>query len=321
MTLVASCGPASAGDSASEFAGEKTFESLKIDNMATFDEPWAMAFLPGGHSALVTEKSGRLVWWEDTGRKVQVPGTPKVDYGGQGGLGDIALAPEFANARQIGNGGTIYLTWVESGPGNTRGAVLGTAMLDTSGQEPRLRQLRIIWRQQPKVSGRGHFSHRIAFSPDGKYLFLSSGERQKKSPAQDLGTNLGKIVRLNLDGSPAPGNPFAGRGGVSSQIWTYGHRNVLGLQFDANGGLWDLEHSPRGGDELNLVKPGRNYGWPLVSNGDNYDGTPIPRHSTRPDLEGPAISWNPVIEASRVFRRLLFVRRSHNERYKEQVFA
>jgi glucose/arabinose dehydrogenase len=145
------------------------------------------------------------------------------------------------------------------------------------------------------VTGSGHFSHRIAFSPDGRHLFVASGERQKFTPAQDMGQNLGKIVRLLPDGTPAPGNPFAGQGGVAAQVWTLGHRNILGLKFDAQGRLWDLEHGPRGGDELNLVKPGQNYGWPIVSNGDHYDGRSIPRHSTRPEFAAPAISWNPVI--------------------------
>jgi glucose/arabinose dehydrogenase len=210
---------------------------------------------------------------------------------GQGGLGDVALAPDFATS------GTVYLTWAEAGQGDTRGAALGRAKLVLDGA-PKLEGLQVIWRQEPKVTGAGHYSHRIAFSPDGKYLFLSSGERQKFTPAQALDTNLGKILRLTLDGKPAPGNPFSGdekAGPVAAQIWTYGHRNVLGLKFDAAGRLWDLEHGPKGGDELNLVEPGHNYGWPLVSDGDNYDGTPIPRNATRPDLAQPAISWNPVI--------------------------
>ena len=213
---------------------------------------------------------------------------PKVDFGGQGGLGDVALAPDFARS------GGVYLTWVEAGAGDTRGAVLGMGVIDLDARSWK-QPVQVIWRQTPKVTGRGHFSHRIAFSPDGKYLFLSSGERQKFTPAQDLSNNLGKVLRLNRDGTPAAGNPFAGKGGVSAEIWSYGHRNLLGLQFDAQGRLWDLEHGPLGGDELNLVKPGRNYGWPLVSDGDHYSGEKIPRHATRPDLAAPAISWNPVI--------------------------
>ncbi len=256
--------------------------------LGTFDDPWAMALLPGGKSALITEKSGTLKLWSASGA-APVSGVPQVDSGGQGGFGDVALSPDFAAS------GMVYLSWVEAGAGDTRGAVVGRAKLTSGPSGSSLDGLQVIWRQAPKVSGRGHFSHRIAFSPNGKTLFVASGERQKFTPAQDLTVNLGKVLRLNLDGTPAPGNPFAAKGGLSAQIWSYGHRNILGLQFDAAGRLWDLEHGPAGGDELNLVKPGQNYGWPLVSDGDNYDGTPIPRNATRPDLAGPAISWNPVI--------------------------
>jgi glucose/arabinose dehydrogenase len=284
--LAASCGSPAVGDSAKPAAAEVK-DQFKVEVLGTFDEPWAMALLPDHDEILITERGGRVRYWSKSG--VMDFGTPaKVDYGGQGGLGDIALAPDFKTSR------AIYLSWVEAGTNGTRGAVLAKCTLVrgiTTGVlcgEP-------IWRQEPKVTGRGHFSHRIAFSPDGKYLFLSSGERQKFTPAQDLSSNLGKVLRLNLDGTPAAGNPFADKGGISAQIWSYGHRNLLGLQFDANGQLWDLEHGPAGGDELNRIEPGKNYGWPLVSDGDNYDGTPIPRNSSRPDLAQPAISWNPVI--------------------------
>ena len=286
---LASCGSASTGDKASAaetvVAGDP---GLTIAEVAQFDEPWAMAFLPGTPFALITERKGKLMLWQEGGEVREVDGVPAVDYGGQGGLGEVALAPDFATS------GRIYLTWAEAGDGDTRGAVLGRARLVTQGA-PRIEDLQVIWRQAPKVTGRGHYSHRVTFSPDGQHLFLSSGERQKFTPAQDLDVNLGKVLRLTLDGKPAPGNPFAAKGGVSSQIWSYGHRNVLGLQFDASGRLWDLEHGPKGGDELNLVEAGKNYGWPLVSDGDHYDGRPIPRNATRPDLARPAISWNPVI--------------------------
>jgi len=256
---------------------------------ATFDEPWAVAFLPGSETvALVTERGGTLKLWRQGQEPLTVTGTPTVDYQGQGGLGDVALAPDFAKT------GIVYLTWAEAGPRDTRGAVLGRAKL-IAGTAPRLEGLSVIWRQAPKVTGAGHYSHRIAFSPNGQFLFLSSGDRQKMTPAQDLSNNLGKVLRLLPDGSAAPGNPFAEKGGVSAQIWSYGHRNLLGLHFDGAGRLWDIEHGPRGGDELNRVQPGRNYGWPLVSDGDHYDGRAIPRHATRPDLAAPAISWNPVI--------------------------
>ena len=257
--------------------------------MARFDEPWAMTFLPGTPYALITEQGGKLKLWEQGRQAVDVAGVPAVEYAGQGGLGDVTPAPDFATSR------TIYLSYAEAGPGNTRGAAVARAKLDLQNPVPRLSDVTVIWRQFPKVSGDGHYSHRVAFSPDGKYLFIASGERQKFTPAQDKAQNLGKVLRLFPDGSPAPGNPFGRQDGVTAQIWTLGHRNILGLKFDGQGRLWDLEHGPQGGDELNLVKPGQNYGWPLVSNGDHYDGKPIPRHATRPEFAAPAISWSPVI--------------------------
>lgn len=258
---------------------------FRIELLGTFAEPWAMAVLPDG--VLITERAGRLnLLSKAQAMTYDLP--LKVDYGGQGGLGDVATSPDFASS------GLIYMSWVEAGPDNTRGAVVGRFLL-TDGAASTMILKDIIWRQTPKVTGRGHFSHRIAFSPDGKYLYISSGDRQKFTPAQDLTNNLGKILRLNLDGTPAAGNPFADKGGVSAEIWSYGHRNVLGLEFDAAGQLWGLEHGPAGGDELNLIRDGANYGWPLVSQGNHYSGEKIPRHSTRPDLAAPAISWNPVI--------------------------
>jgi aldose sugar dehydrogenase len=284
----ASCGDSPSGDSAnaqSQAAGGTPFA---VDAVATFDEPWAIAFIPGTKYALVTEMKGKLKLWEDGGQTRDVAGVPKVDYGGQGGLGDVVLAPDF------GTSGMVYLSWAEAGDGDTRGAAVGRAKLVLEG-EPRLEGLKVIWRQDPKVTGRGHYSHRIAFSPDGRYLFIGSGDRQKMQPAQDMGGNLGKVLRLLPDGTPAPGNPFAAKGGVPAQVWSLGHRNILGLRFDPQGQLWDLEHGPAGGDELNRVEPGKNYGWPVVSDGDHYDGKAIPRHSTRTDFVRPAISWNPVI--------------------------
>ncbi len=257
--------------------------------MARFDEPWAMAFLPGTPYALITERGGKLILWKQGGQAAEVAGVPAVDYAGQGGLGDVVPAPDFATS------GMIYLSYAEAGQGDKRGAAVARAKLDLQQTPPRLTELEVIWRQSPKVSGEGHYSHRIALSPDGKFLFISSGDRQKYTPAQDMGQNLGKVIRLLPDGTPAPGNPFVSQGGNAAQVWSLGHRNVLGLKFDAQGRLWDLEHGPAGGDELNLVKPGQNYGWPLVSNGDHYGGKAIPRHATRPEFAAPAISWNPVI--------------------------
>ena len=292
--LAASCAPTSAGES-STTAAAGVEDAFSVTELATFNEPWAIALIPGVNDAyLVTERGGTIKGQEVNGRTIFVTGVPTVAYGGQGGLGDILFLPSEASPMLTPR--TIFLSWAEQGPNGTRGAVVGRGRLVCEEHQTcDILELKVIWRQTPKVTGQGHYSHRIAFSPDGKYLFVSSGERQKFTPAQDLSVNLGKIVRLNLDGTPAPGNPFAAKGGVSAQIWTYGHRNVLGLKFDSAGQLWDLEHGPAGGDELNLVKPGQNYGWPLVSDGDHYDGKPIPRHATRPDLAAPAISWNPVI--------------------------
>ena len=269
--------------------------AFAIEDYGKFDEPWALAFAPGTTMLFVTERGGTLKFVDTATKRLgTVTGLPKVDYGGQGGLGDIAFLPTEASP-MLGKR-TIYLTWVEAGEGGTRGAVAGRGTLACEQTDAcRIDGLSVIWRQDPKVEGRGHFSHRLLFTPDGQTLYLSSGERQKFTPAQDLSVNLGKVLRLNPDGTPKVGNPFAARGGVSAQLWSYGHRNLLGLGFDAQSRLWALEHGPAGGDELNLIEPGRNYGWPLVSNGDHYDGKAIPRHATRPDLAAPAISWNPVI--------------------------
>ncbi len=257
-----------------------------VTEHATIDEPWAMTFLPDGN-LLITRRTGQLMHRDQaTGVMRQVHGTPTPVVAGQGGLGDIVLAPSYGSDR------AVYLTWVEAGPGGT-GAVLGRATLDLA--TPRLDGLQILWRQEPKVSGTGHFSHRIAISPDQQYLFLTSGERQKFDPAQDLGVNLGKVLRLTLDGKPAPGNPYADRGGVSAEIWSYGHRNLLGIAFDGQGNLWETEMGPQGGDEVNLILPGRNYGWPKVSNGSHYGGADIPDHKPGDGYEPPQVWWNPSI--------------------------
>jgi aldose sugar dehydrogenase len=265
---------------------------FQVEEIAQLDEPWAMTFLPGGEQALISEKKGRLLLWtrrDGATATVAVGGVPDVDYGGQGGFGDVIVAPDFATSR------LVYLSWVEAGDSGTRGAVVGRARLSAPGSPPRLEGLRIIWRQQPKMSGQGHYGHRLAFSPDGRHLFISSGERQEFTPAQDMNANLGKILRLNPDGSVPADNPFANRGGVTAQIWTLGHRNPLGIAFDGSGRLWEVEMGPKGGDEINLIVRGRNYGYPIVSNGDHYDGNPIPDHPTRPEFEAPKAWWTPVI--------------------------
>ena len=270
---------APAGQSARPFA---------VTEIASFNEPWAMTFLPGTGQALITEKKGRLLLWNQGGAVTPVAGVPKVDYGGQGGLGDVIVHPDFAQNQ------LVYLSWVEAGDGNSRGAAVGRARLVTEGGAPRLEGLQVIYRQQPKLSGRGHYGHRLAFGPDG-LLYISNGERQEFTPAQDMSANLGKIVRLRDDGSVPPDNPWASRGGVTAQLWTVGHRNPLGIAFDAEGRLWEHEMGPEGGDEFNLIERGSNYGYPIVSNGDHYDGREIPDHDTRPEFTKPKITWNPVI--------------------------
>jgi glucose/arabinose dehydrogenase len=154
-----------------------------------------------------------------------------------------------------------------------------------------------LWVQEPKVTGKGHYSHRIAFGPDGK-MFITSGDRQKFTPAQNFNGNLGKVLRLNDDGTVPNDNPWQNRGEIARQFWTVGHRNMLGIDFDADGRLWVHEMGPRHGDELNLIIAGKNYGWPIVSNGDHYSGMPIPDHDTRPEFEAPRTFWVPSIAPS-----------------------
>ncbi|WP_289049957.1 PQQ-dependent sugar dehydrogenase [uncultured Psychrobacter sp.] len=270
--------------------------------VASFDEPWAMTALPRIHKQppklLVTQKAGELLMVDTaTGVKTSVNGVPKVAYGGQGGLGDIILAPDFATSNNI------YLSYVEAGTGadsNKFGAkVIKATLTGLDTDAPRLQAITPIWEQTTKLKGQGHYSHRLLFSPDGQYLYISSGERQEKTPAQDMSVNLGKIIRLHPDGSVPADNPFAQNGSdIATQFWTIGHRNVLGMAFDDKGRLWAHEMGPRGGDEFNLIEKGNNYGWPVVSNGRNYSGTDIPDHDTRPDFAAPKISWTPVISPS-----------------------
>ena len=268
---------------------------LSIEELGTYDEPWAAAFVPGTEVLVLTTKTGEMHGYDTVNqRAIFFEGVPEVDYGGQGGLGDIAFLP--SEAADTLSDRTIYLSWAEAGSGNTRGAVLGRGtMVCEDHQTCAIRDMEVIWRQTPKTSKRGHYSHRIRFSPDEEYIFLASGDRQELEPAQDNSNNLGTIVRLNLDGTPAAGNPFAEEGGVTSEIWSYGHRNILGMDWDAQGRLWDMEHGPGGGDELNLVEAGANYGWPTRSNGDHYNGDDIPDHTADDGFNKPAIWWTPVI--------------------------
>ncbi len=261
-----------------------------VTTVGQFDEPWALEFLPDDR-LLISEVGGALKLLNSDGSVGEITGLPEVVHGGQGGFGDIVLHPDFSDNN------LIYVSYVERGNGETSGAAVARAQLRLAGDGGELNDLEIIWRQVPKVTGRGHFGHRIVFGPNG-YLWISSGERQKFDPSQDMESNLGKIVRLNMDGSIANDNPFFESGGVTAEIWSLGHRNPLGLAFDQSGRLWNIEMGPRGGDELNLVRRSANYGYPIVSNGNHYDGRDIPDHHTRPEFATPAVFWDPVISPS-----------------------
>lgn len=281
--LVVACQPVAQGEATST-ADNKPFATAVI---ADLDEPWAMTFLPDSNQALITEKKGKLLLWESEGEVVEVSGVPKVAYGGQGGLGDIILHPDFANNKYI------YLSFAEAGVGGY-GAAVARGKLGSKDGRPALTEVQIIWRQEPKVSGQGHYGHRLAFGPDGM-LYISSGERQKFDPAQDLDQNLGKIVRLTDGGMIPSDNPFYDQGRIKAQIWSFGHRNPLGIAFDSQGRLWNQEMGPAGGDELNLVKKAKNYGYPKASNGNHYDGRDIPDHKQGDGFEAPRAFWNPSI--------------------------
>ena len=270
---------------------------FNIEPVAGFDEPWAMAFLPDGRM-LVTEKKGNLfIVTREGERSGPVDGVPDVDYGGQGGLGDVALHPNFADNH------LVYLSYAEGGAGGTRGAAVARGVLGMSGEDDVLSDVEVIWRQYPKMFGYGHYGHRLLFDNEG-YLWISSGDRQKFTPSQDMQSSLGKMLRLHDDGSTPDDNPFVDYlsqnafvddVGIYGQVWSLGHRNPLGIAFDLDGRLWEIEMGPAGGDELNLIRRSANYGYPLVSNGDHYDGREIPDHDTRPEFAAPAITWNPVI--------------------------
>ena len=279
-----------------------------------------MDFLPGTSEALVTEKPGRI-WLVDvvSGRKQPISGVPRVVVSSQGGLLDVVLSPSFRTDK------LVYLTYSEPSANGGSGLALARAKFVPRGAGAKLEELTVLWRDPAGGQG-GQFGARIAFAPDGNSIFLSSGERQRFTPAQDPSQPLGKILHLTLDGKPAPGNPAAGRVGASTvtitnppedtaaakrargrriawpgpnltpaETWSAGHRNPLGLAFAPDGRLWETEMGPRGGDELNLILPGRNYGWPEVSNGSNYNGTDIPDHRAGDGFEAPKLFWNPSI--------------------------
>jgi len=287
-----------------------------LTQVADFDTPWAMAFLPDGRM-LVTEKAGKILLVSADGKTQQTIATIDVAFQGQGGLLDVIPAPDFAKSK------LVYYTYAEPRPNGSSLAMARATFVD--GATPALTNPQVLWRTGSDGKG-GQFGAIIAFAPDGKSLFLTSGERQRFTPAQDPNQALGKILHLTLDGKPAPGNPWAGKTGtptvivtdpprnteiaktapgrtetvqgtnlVPSETWSLGHRNPYGLVFDGGGRLWENEMGPKGGDEVNLIVKGRNYGWPNVSNGDNYDDTPIPDHAPGDGYEAPKVFWNPSI--------------------------
>ena len=265
--------------------------SIMTESFGQFNEPWAMTFLPEGR-LLITEKPGVLVLFDtDTGAKTFIDGVPDVAYAGQGGLGDVILHPNFAE------NDWVYFSYAERNNAGKQGAVVARAKLQLPATQPTLENIEVIWRQSPFLNGSGHYSHRLAFGPDG-YLFITSGDRQEQTPAQDWDKNLGKIIRLHEDGSVPVDNPFQDKGELAKSFWTLGHRNLLGITFDASGNLWSHEMGPKDGDEFNLIKAGDNYGWPIVSWGDQYSGFPIPDHDTRPEFHAPEAYWVPTIAPS-----------------------
>ncbi|MBW8758286.1 MAG: PQQ-dependent sugar dehydrogenase [Burkholderiales bacterium] len=315
---------------------------FKLTKVAQFDQPWRIAFLPDGRM-LVTEKRGKLFVATASGQKLEVAGVPPVQYGGQNGLLGVYLAPSHASD------GAIYLTYSEPGPdAGSSSLALARATLKIAADAASLADLKVVWRDPVKGRG-GQVGAAVAFSPDQKFLFLTAGDRQRFTPAQDPNQPAGKILRLTLDGKPAPGNPMAGQVGAKSvelidppkdteaartapavrtvvfdgpnltpsETWTSGHRTPYGLAFAPDGRLWELEHGPRGGDELNLIEPGRNYGWPLVSYAVNYDGVPIASPDTRPDLAEPVIYWTPVFAPG----SLMFYSGAMFPKWKGSAFA
>lgn len=263
---------------------QQPFRTTEITRHA---EPWAIAFLPDD-KVLITERRGNLKLVDpNTKQQGTISGVPSVAYGGQGGLHDVALHPNYTTNN------IIYLSYAESGSGGAGGAV-ARAKLNINGNSGSLSDVSVIWRHSQRAGGGLQFACRLKFDAMGA-LWIASGEINQMHPSQNMASNLGKMIRLNDDGTPYANNPFASQGTVQSQIFSLGHRNPLGIDFDAQGRLWNVEMGPMGGDELNLVEAGNNYGWPVVSQGQHYNGTRIPAHNTRPEMTAPKAFWVPVI--------------------------
>jgi glucose/arabinose dehydrogenase len=260
---------------------------VKAETVARgLEHPWGLAFLPDG-SMLVTERPGRLRRVDRSGGLSDpLAGVPEVVARGQGGLLDVALDPRFAENR------LVYLSYAEPGAGGTAGTAVARGRLG----EGRLEDVRVIYQQQPKVAGGNHFGSRLVFSRDGT-LFVTQGDRfAYRERAQDLSAGMGKVVRINPDGSVPRDNPFVGRPDARPEIWSYGHRNVQSAALDPQTGqLWTVEHGARGGDELNHPEAGKNYGWPVITYGVDYSGAKIGEGTAKAGLEQPVYYWDPVI--------------------------
>lgn len=285
-----------AGTASAETITGTSGSKIELTELDQFDGAWAMTILPDGRM-LVTEQSGTL-WLvgHDGKKRGKIGNLPLVSERGQGGFGDVILDPNFAENRRV------YISYAERDlkDDNLSGAVVDRATLTLSARGGALVKRERIWTQLPKVTGNGHYGHRMAFSPEtakdgGGYLYITSGDRQKFTPSQNMDMNLGKVVRIKADGSVPEDNPFASQDGVTRQIWTLGHRNPLGIDFDLEGRLWVHEMGPAHGDELNHIVRTSNYGYPVVSNGDHYSGVEIPDHETNPVFKSPAAYWVPAI--------------------------
>ena len=285
FVLIETGGCQAAGD-VREF--ETSAGRLRLATVARgLEHPWAVAFLPDGRF-LVTERPGRLRVVDSTGRLgAPLEGVPPVFASGQGGMLDVVLDPEFTTSR------TIFFSYAEPGEGGA-----GTAVARGRLVEGRLEDVRVIFRQVPKVEGGVHFGSRLVFARDGT-LFVTLGERNQREDAQSLANHLGTIVRIAKDGSVPRDNPLVARAGAKPEIWSYGHRNIQGAALHPETGqLWTVEHGPRGGDEVNTPRPGRNYGWPEIGYGRHYTGARIGVGHRKAGLEQPVYYWDPSIAAS-----------------------
>lgn len=257
---------------------------LRVTEIASgLEHPWAVALLPDG-GFLVTERPGRLRRiGADGAISAPIAGVPAVWAEGQGGLLDVVLSPDFAGSKRI------YLSYAEPGDNGSAGTAVASATLGDTA----LADVKVIYQQQPKLVGPNHFGSRLAFDRQG-HIFITQGERQQRMASQELDKLQGKLVRLNLDGSVPEDNPFVGRPDARPEIWSYGHRNMQSLAVDPRTGtVWEAEHGPRGGDEINLPQPGKNYGWPLITHGIDYSGLKISeaQGKEKPGLESPYHVW------------------------------